>query len=210
MTESAQPTESSDLAVLDLLRRTDAVTVGELSAAMDVTATAVRQRLNRLMGQGLIQRSARRAGRGRPSHWYELTEKGRRQSGNNFVDLAIALWEEVRAIKHVDIRQGLMKRLAQTLADHYKKQIHGDNAAERMLEIEQLFADRNVPFSVDHSNDLPVLTAHACPYPELAEQDRSICNLEKLLFSNLLQQDVRLTDCRLDGDSCCTFEMNPA
>ena len=37
-----------------------------------------------------------------------------------------------------------------------------------------------------------MLTAHACPYPELAEEDRTICSLEKMLFSELLRQDVDL------------------
>jgi predicted ArsR family transcriptional regulator len=54
-----------------------------------------------------------------------------------------------------------------------------------------------------------VLTALACPYPELAEQDRGICAVEKLVFSELLGEKVRLTECRLDGASnCCRFETN--
>jgi len=53
---------------------------------------------------------------------------------------------------------------------------------------------------------LPVITMFGCPYPELAEQDRSICALERMVFSGILDQDVRLTTCRLDGDRCCEFE----
>ena len=63
-------TETSDSQLLELLRRRGAMSVTELAAATDVTATAVRQRLTRLTGQGLIQREASRAGRGRPSHRY--------------------------------------------------------------------------------------------------------------------------------------------
>jgi predicted ArsR family transcriptional regulator len=63
-----------------------------------------------------------------------------------------------------------------------------------------------VPFEVERKGQLPVLTALACPYPELAEQDRSVCAMERLLMSELIGEDVRLSECRLDGDSCCRFE----
>jgi predicted ArsR family transcriptional regulator len=60
--------ESSDSAVLDLLRKLDFLTVSQLAAAMEVTDTAARQRLNRLMVQGLITRTTAHSRRGRPSH----------------------------------------------------------------------------------------------------------------------------------------------
>ena len=43
----------SDIAILDLLRKRDGMTVADFEAALGVTATAVRQRLNRLLAQGL-------------------------------------------------------------------------------------------------------------------------------------------------------------
>ena len=36
------------------------------------------------------------------------------------------------------------------------------------------------------SEQHPTLTAHACPYPKLAEQDRAICKMEEMLFTELL------------------------
>jgi predicted ArsR family transcriptional regulator len=62
-----------------------------------------------------------------------------------------------------------------------------------------------VPFAVDTSGELPVLSALACPYPELAKLDRGVCTMEKLMLSEMLGENVLLSDCRLDGASCCTF-----
>lgn len=201
--------ESSDVAILDMLRRVDGLTVPQLSEAMGVTATAVRQRLTRLMGQGLIERHIHRDGestRGRPSHEYSLTEQGRRKTGANFADLAIALWREIRNIQDVDVRRGLIQRLAKTLAEMYGDRIGGSSVQERMEAVRMLFGERGVAFSVDSDSELPILTAETCPYPDLAEQDRSICSLEKMLLSELLDESVHLTGCRLDGANCCTFE----
>ena len=80
-----------------------------------------------------------------------------------------------------------------------------DTLEEKMESLAKLFSARQIPFEVDTSGNLPVLTALACPYPELAESDHSICSMERLLFSELLGETVRLGKCRLDGDQCCTF-----
>jgi predicted ArsR family transcriptional regulator len=201
-------TESSDIGILDLLRKAGPLGVSQLASAMRVTATAVRQRLARLMAQGLVDRELSRAGRGRPSHRYRLTDKGRRQTGANFADLAMALWNEVRTIQDPEVRRGLLQRIAKTMAAMYSDKISGSTTAERMQSVSQVFAERNVPFEVEGTADLPVLTAVACPYPQLAEQDRSVCAMERLMFAELVGDGVRLTDCRLDGDTCCRFVSN--
>ncbi len=197
--------ETSDVMILDLLRKLGPQSVAQLATAMGVTATAVRQRLARLLAQELIERSISKGQRGRPSHHYELTEKGRRKSGANFADLAIALWQEIREIKDLEVRRGLLSRISKRLAAMYAEQMEGKGVAERMQSVAAIFSDRKVPFEVDLSSASPVLRTLACPYPDLAEQDRTVCSMERMLFSELIGEAVSLHDCRLDGDSCCTF-----
>jgi predicted ArsR family transcriptional regulator len=199
---------ASDSTILDLLRKNDGMTVTELAGAMEVTPTAVRQRLNRLMAQEMIERSASRHGRGRPIHHYRLTEKGRRKAGSNFADLAVALWEEISQLEDLEVRRRMMQSLASRLAVMYADRIQGRTLEEKMQSLSELFAERRIPMDVQQSDSLPVLTATVCPYPELAEQDRSICNMERMLFSELLGADVHLAKCRLDGAECCSFQSN--
>lgn len=198
--------ETSDLQFLDLLRKDRALSVSQLIAKTGVTATAVRQRLNRLLRDGLIERQTTSGSRGRPSHKYQLTNKGRRSGGTNFTDLAVALWKEIRDIKALEIRRGLLQRLSKRMAEAYAEQIHGNSLDERMESLARMFTARQIPFDVKKAGSLPVLSAHACPYPELAEQDQSICAMERMMFSELLGENVKLSNCRLNGDSCCTFE----
>lgn len=204
--------ETSDSQLLDLLRQAGAMGVSELAGTMGVTATAVRQRLSRLMAQGLIAREAERAGRGRPnqrgrpSHRYSLTEKARRQVGNNYGDLAILLWNEIRSVKDPEVRRGLFQRLASAMAQFYASRVQGATTSARMESLKELFAERRVPMEVAAGGDLPVLTVVDCPYPELAEQDRGICAVEKMMFAELLATPLRLSQCRLEGHPCCQFE----
>jgi predicted ArsR family transcriptional regulator len=201
------PTSDADL--LDLLRSNGSLGVPEMAHAIEVTPTAIRQRLTRLMAQGLIQREAIRSGRGRPRHRYQLTQKGYRLAGTNFTDLALALWREIGAIPDLEERRVLLERVVRALASGYAREIQGKTTTERMRSLSLLLSERRVPFSVQTASNpegSPMLVAHACPYPELAEEDRQICDLEKTLFAELLGRDIELTQCRLDGGACCQFQ----
>ena len=203
-------TELSDRTIVDYLRRRPAATVGDMVEFTGVTATAVRQRLVRLMQQGLIVREAEVAGRGRPTHRYSLTAAGAKSGGNNYDQLVQVLWDEIREIKDVEIRRGLLKRISDRLAETYRGEIHGETLQERMADLARLLASQDMPFEIQESEQLPVLTALACPYPDLAEHDRGICAMEKMLLSSVLGESMRLSSCRLDGANCCTFEASGA
>jgi predicted ArsR family transcriptional regulator len=195
--------------VLDLLRISGSLGVPELADAMEVTPTAVRQRLTRLMGKEMIQREAVRRGRGRPRHSYSLTEKGMRQTGSNFDDLAMTLWGEMREKGDAELRRETLRRIARALAAGYASQIQGDTPEERMKSLARLLEQRRIPVSVEKTNQGSVLTTHACPYPKLAEQDQGICSVERMMFSELIGHDVKLTQCRLrEGGGDCQFQSN--
>ncbi len=198
-------TESSDKAMLDFLRRDGAVTIAALVAEMGVTATAVRQRLQRLTDAGLIERQTERKGRGRPNHRYSLTEKGEQSAGTNFADMAVVLWEEIKSVDDPAVRRGLLKRIADRFVAMYRDQVTGESLSERMTALAGVMGEREIPFTVDTTGELPVLSALACPYPELAKKDRGVCTMEKMMLSEMLGENVRLSECRLDGATCCTF-----
>lgn len=149
MPSTARRSESSDAGLLDLLRLRGPLGIADVANATRVTATAVRQRLNRLMGQGMVARDTFQAPRGRPSHRYSLTDKARRQAGTNFPDLTLALWQELRSIADPTVRSGLLKRLAKRMAAEYAPAIRGNTVPERMASVAALFAERNIPFAVE-------------------------------------------------------------
>jgi DeoR family transcriptional regulator, suf operon transcriptional repressor len=202
--------ETSDKMLIDFLRRRGPATISELVGELQVTATAVRQRLARLTRDGVIERVTEKQARGRPNHRYSLTEKGEQWNGTNFDDLAIVLWEEVKAVEDPAVRRGLLKRIADRLVAKYRSRIGGETLSERMAAIVGLMNERDVSFEVDTSGPLPVLSALSCPYPELAKMDRGICTMEKLMLSEALGENVKLSQCRLDGATCCTFTPSQA
>jgi predicted ArsR family transcriptional regulator len=98
-----------------------------------------------------------------------------------------------------------LQRIASRLAERYRGRVGGDTLGERMRALAGIMEEHDIPFQVEHTAALPVLSALACPYPELARRDRSVCTMEKMMLSEVLNENVKLAECRLDGATSCSF-----
>src|SRR4029077_14323515 len=204
--------EQSDGQFLNELHRIGPKTVQDICAAIGVTATAVRQRLLRLQNKDFVSRDLIRTGRGRPHHVYRVTEKGLRQLGDNYGDLALILWREVRKIEDPKVREAITDRIRNALVSRVGRFADG-SLEDRMERLRDSLRGRGYDVEVEAhggvdaaARGLPILRENNCPYQELAEEDRDICGLEREVFQKALGTEVRLTHCCLDGHHCCEFE----
>ncbi len=196
-----------DQAVLDLLRRERGMTVTEMIDRLDVTATAVRQRLDRLVEMGLVERRKETAGRGRPTFRYLLSPAGWREVGATYADLAMAMWREVHDLPESEIKGVLLQRVTKRMGQAYQDEIPNGTLTERMASMVKVLGERKIPARLDQLGNLPVLEVQACPYPGLVtgEHDRSVCELEQQVLTAAMGQDMELSQCRLDGHHSCQF-----
>jgi len=190
----------------------DGVGVDELVAVLDVTATAVRQRIERLLSSGLVDREKVLQGRGRPTYRYRLTIDGYRRCGATPTDIATAMWREILAIPDQHLRTQLLSGIASRLGREYAAELAdsgGDDQPfqDRLQQLSQLLAARHINAEVPDSEDLPVLDICSCPYPSLTDtsDDRAMCHLEEEMISTALGRKVQLSSCCLDGDDRCQF-----
>lgn len=220
--------DSADDRFLRQLRRAEPCTVGQLCAALAVTATAVRQRVARLQSAGYVERETIRGERGRPYHVYRLTKAGLRQLGDDYGELARILWTELRGIEDPEIRSRLLGRIRDSLVERYRvdrdpaapssqgRAVHegaaqgGETLADRFEQLQTVLEREGFEVEVDvqgnGSGALPVLREHVCPYHDLAAADRSLCDLEQSVFGEILGVPLTLSRCCQDGDSYCEFE----
>ena len=204
--------ESSDRELLDLIRRGGPLTVAEMARQLAVTGTAVRNRLSRLLATGLVERKSEHGARGRPRHRYQASVEAHKRLGQNYADLALALWEEMMSsVADRKLRRLLFTRITDRLADVYRTRVTGQEWEGRLVQLSSILHDRGVEAEVardETSLDL-ILRQHSCPYYELAETDPAICALERKMFEKVLGRGLRLSQCRLDGDRSCDFQAKP-
>jgi len=183
-----------------------------MSTTLGVTGTAIRVRLARLLGAGLVERRDRHQGRGRPRHTYQVSVEAQKRLGQNYADLAVVLWEELMSsVEDRKLRRLMFLRVTDRLAEIYRSQVSGQEWEGRLIQLTDLLHDRGVEAEVarDAGGLMPVLRQHSCPYYALAEADPAICALERKMFEKVLGRSLRLSQCRLDGDRFCDFQAKP-
>ena len=205
-------TESSDRHLLDLIRREGPLDVAEMGRRLGVTPTAIRNRLTRLVGSGLVERHCLAGGRGRPKFTYQASAEAHKRLGQNYADLAVVLWDEMmRTVEDRKLRRLMFARIIDRLADLYRAQVYGQEWEGRMVQLGTILHDRGIEAEVTWGGEggQPVLKQHSCPYYELAEVDHAICAMERKMFEKVLGRSLRLSQCRLDGHRSCDFEAKP-
>jgi len=209
------PFEKTDQPLLELLRETGGLSIQELMDRMSVTATAVRQRLDRLCAAGLVEKEdIRAANRGRPAHLYRVSERGLRSLDGTMVELARIVWDEIQAIDDSSVRNYLLNRISRRLAAHYSPTFSDNNSNKdlvtRLEKLAETLRSRQFPVVVqqDPGTMLPILKINGCPYPELSGRSHDICEVEEAMFSELLGTPVKLRHCRCDSpDGGCVFDV---
>ncbi|WP_146596038.1 helix-turn-helix transcriptional regulator [Novipirellula galeiformis] len=203
---------SVDRELLMAMRSGDTFGIGDLTEQLGVTATAIRQRIERLLESGMLEREKIVAGRGRPTYQYRLTVRGHRRAGANPTELAEAMWQEILAIQDANVREQLLTSVANRLGRQFASQVGRDGSEDqsfesRMQKLSEMLTDRQITSEISHAGDLPVLDICACPYPSLTDtsDERAMCRLEEQMISEALGRPVHLSSCRLDGDQCCQF-----
>lgn len=198
--------ETSDRTFLDQLHRLGSGTISEICQSVGVTATAIRQRLLRLQGQGFVSRVMVRSGRGRPHFVYQVSESGLNQLGENYSDLALILWQEMQSIEEPVLRQRVVRRVRESMVRRYGRSDHSRPLPDRLRQLQASLMDRGFDVEIDTSGDLPILRENSCPYQELASADAGICELEQEVFGDVLGTKMTLTKCCRDGHHCCEFQ----
>jgi predicted ArsR family transcriptional regulator len=159
------------------------------------------------MADGLVEREVQHEGRGRPRHCYSLTAQAHLLLGQNYADLAMTLWQELKTFEDRAVGMRVLRRVADKLAERYRRQMPGRDVGERLEDLKNLLKQRGVDVEVAANGQLPVLRQHSCPYHDLAKADRTVCGIEKRMFEKALDSELKLSQCRLDGHLCCEFEI---
>jgi len=200
--------EINDRRFLEHLHRLGPSSVQQICQELNITATAVRQRLVRLQNLDLVARDVVHAKRGRPHHTYYVTHAGRRHLGDNYESLAPILWAGIMAIEESDVRQRVLGHIRVEMVHRYGRHIDASSGlADRVEQLRSALEAEGYQVESDHSQGLPILRETNCPYLELAETDQGICELECDVFADVLHAEVQRTTHCLDGSYCCEFQV---
>jgi predicted ArsR family transcriptional regulator len=202
------PLDPRDRELLQHLHTAGGADVQGICDLLGVTRTAVRQRISRLEGGGLIVATLQSQSRGRPRYLYHVTPEGLHSLGENYRQLAVVLWKAIAQFDDVSVRELLLQRVQNGLAEQFGRHFSESDTVGRRADLlaEEMRAS-GFPVEVEHGSGLPILRETCCPFPLLAEMDEAICQLERQVLSQALGAPVEFRSRCRDGHGCCEFQV---
>jgi len=192
--------------IVEHLQRNGAASIKELEELLGVTTTAVRGHLTTLQAEGYVSRRRVSEGVGRPYHVYVTTEKVRELFDCHCDDLALTMLEEVLQIVGKDQVSTLMGRVSDRLAQRYGQGVRSEAVQDRVQELAVALGAQGVLTDVvAEGDDMIILKTYNCPYHELAQEHREVCEMEQGMMRKVLGSDVNLSSCIMDGHNGCSF-----
>lgn len=206
MASTSHNPESSTWQILEFLKRRGSASIKELEDLLGVTTTAVRQHLNTLLGEGYVERKRVNAGVGRPHHVYIPTVKVNELFACHCDDLALTLLEEVFDQEGPERAAQLLDRVGDRLAKRYAGSVRSNLLRERVEEMAGVLNKIGVLTDINMEDENTfVLKTYNCPYHELAQEYRDVCEMDANLMRKVLGADVNLSSCIMDGHGGCSF-----
>jgi len=199
-------TSSAAWQIVEYLQRHASATIKELEQVLGITSTAVRQHLSGLQAAGYVERSIVNAGVGRPYHAYAATDESRKLFDCHCDDLALTMLEEMFEMVGPDNISHLLKRVSGRLANRYAGAVKSPVLLNRVQEMAGVLGGLGVLTDVlPQDSDTIILKTYNCPYHELAQEHRQVCDMDQEMMQQVLGHDVALNDCIMDGDGGCSF-----
>jgi predicted ArsR family transcriptional regulator len=201
------------VAVARMLMEQGPVTAGEIAAALELSAPAVRRHLDALMADGEAEaREAAirgRRGRGRPARSYLLTSSGRARFGHGYDDLAVAALRYLAEHGGPDAVEGFARSRARELIGSAAASVGaGDGPGGRAGLLADALTERGYAAQARQAGSGEhkgvQLCQHHCPVAHVAAEFPALCEAETRAIAEVLGTHVQRLATIARGDSACT------
>jgi predicted ArsR family transcriptional regulator len=100
----------------------------------------------------------------------------------------------------------LLERVSGKLASKYASTVRSTALHQRVEELAGALSAQGILTDVvEQSGDLFILKTYNCPYHELAQEHREVCDMDQHMLRTVLGSDVSLSACMMDGHAGCSF-----
>jgi predicted ArsR family transcriptional regulator len=195
-----QQGESQRRLLGELLQRPEGLTVAELVRALGIAANAVRQHLAVLEKRGFVAYQVKAAARGRPAHFYRLTQHGQEVFPRRYRELAEGLMSELgELLGETELRSAMRRSGSRAARALSAIPISVTATAEAMARIG--YEARSA--RGDDGRD--EIVAMNCVFHSLAARFPTVCEFDLAFMEAATGQQVEHRECMVRGGNCCRF-----
>ena len=207
------PHPKTQQTLLQRLKTRGPQSVKILSKQLDITTMGVRQHLSELAVRGLVTTTAEiHQTRGRPAHYWQLTDAGHRQFPDSHAEACVTLITHVRDRFGEEALQEIVRGNQDADLYRYQKvlrQTDGDLASQ-LSKLAELRSEEGFMAEVRLIPNGWLLIQNHCPIYSAAQSSQHYCHSELRLLTTLLagRATVERTDYLLDGARRCAYKVS--
>lgn len=201
---------SSKQRTLDALKRAPDASLGEVAARLGVSKVAALRRLTGLESEGLVERSYRPNGVGRPRVHFRLSTESARLFPEAYTQMSVC------ALRFIEERLGrgavvaMLQQRAQEVREDHRASLANRPLPARVGELAQIRQRGGYMAEVGpRRRGTHELREHNCPILAVAEHFPEACEVERKMFESLLDAQVETTHRVVAGDAVCRFLIRP-
>jgi len=196
---------STRLEVLELLRRRGRSSAETIANDLGVTPNAVRQHLTNLERDGLVVSQPERAGRGRPSLLFALTERADSVFPKRYGQLATMVLQEVQEMGGPDALDEVFARVAARHASAIERDLEGLTFDEKMRRVVAWIGRAGTLAEQSETSEGLKITIHNCPFRNTALKFPQVCSITPQLISRLTGAPISQAESIHRHDPYCSF-----
>ena len=197
---------SSKKQILLTLKRAGSVSLTELAASLHISKMATLKHLAILEGKGLVVRSSRQGGRGRPRAVFSLSEGSSSLFPEAYTHMTLS------ALRFIEEKIGpgavvqLLEKRAQEVLDANRARVPDGNLKSKVVELVKIRDEGGYMAELGRAGRTSVeMLEHNCPIMAVAETYPEACRVEREMFQKLLGADVETSHRVVAGDPVCRF-----
>ena len=199
--------------LLERLKRATSASAAELAEEFGFTDTAIRQHLEALERNGLVERfTTTPTGRGRPPLAWRVTPASANAFPDRHADLTVELIDSVRTALGADALQAVLNARSIRQKAAYTSEVGGGSLSARVHDLARLRSGEGyLAEAHDMSDGSVILVEHHCPIADAARSCDGLCSSELDVFRTVLGPTISIERRQhlLAGDPRCDYVITP-
>ena len=200
--------KSQRLEIINRLKRTQGLSVGELAEVLGMSYMGVKQHCVDLESEGYLDTWRRAKGIGRPELLYRLTDRAHDLFPTASNVMTIALLENAKALFGPAAPEKLLFSVFQKKAEAYQAKVRGETIAERAGKLARVRDSEGCMAEIEQDAAFIRIVEYHCPIHDLLKAFPIVARLETELFTRVLGAAVQREEAHASGLYRCVFTLH--
>lgn len=195
--------------IIQLLKKSDGLSIEELSQRIHITPMGIRQHLLSLEKKGVVTYISKKHGIGRPGFIYMLTAFADDLFPKSYDKFAVEILNTMKTSEGPEKLDIIFRSRKDNQLKALKESFSGiETTADRLEELKKILEAEGHLVELTRNNGHYHFKQFNCPIRKIASEFRALCAYELQLYRELFSKEVIQEQNIADGSKFCSYKIS--